>query len=235
MNDLQELLTCEWCKDTLRGTPLILSCCNATVCDRHVNIEINNGAQSNSKKRKLFTCELCETSHQMEMTKRFAPNKTVAKLLEMQIGKLKFGEGHELALSGCQFLREKIDKSIEFLRSTDTYISDYVAKLKREVELRRDELKRELDKICDDMCHKLNAFEGECKQNLITNHKVQDSLKRLEESNEETLKKLDEWRKELNMLVIDELKWTSIQAKTFFLESQLNGRLDEIKDDLRMI
>ena len=73
-----------------------------------------------------------------------------------------------------------------------------------------------------------------CKQNLSTNSSVQESLKKIEESNEETLSKLNEWRQDLNMLVIDEAKWTSIQAKTFFLESQLNGRVDELKDELRM-
>jgi hypothetical protein len=232
MNDLQELLTCEWCKETLRGTPLILACCNATVCERHVVIETSStSSSSSSKKRKIFTCDLCEESHQMDAAKRFAPNKTVAKLIEMQIGKLKFGEAHEFAKSGCQFLKEKIDKTNEFLSAPHLYLSAYVKNLKHEAEMRRDELKRDIDKLHEEMCRKLDAYESECMSNLSS---LQSSFRTLEESNDETLDMISEWRKELNMLVIDESKWTSIQSKTFFLESQLNGRVDEIKDEVRM-
>ena len=169
----------------------------------------------------------------MDHNKRFAPNKTVAKLLALEIDKLKFGEMYEQAQAGCTFLKAKLDKANLFLKDPHSYVSDYVTKLKRDIEARKEELKNELDKIGDELVTKLSAFEKECKQNINSSY-MRESLKAFSQTNSDTKSKLDEWKKELNVLSIDEVKWAAIQAKAFFLETQLNGRLDEFRDDLQM-
>ena len=36
MNEIEDLLKCAICKQTFEGTPIILSCCESTVCPNHV-------------------------------------------------------------------------------------------------------------------------------------------------------------------------------------------------------
>jgi len=81
MNEIQDLLKCALCMDIFTGTPIILPCCNKTVCEHHME------KQENTANSKLFTCVLCETTHDMDKCKKFASNKTVEKLLKIQIDK----------------------------------------------------------------------------------------------------------------------------------------------------
>ena len=79
MSRLHDILKCAMCKETFTGVPIVLNCCNVTVCESHINDEVKT-----NKKRKLFTCTLCDTPHEMN-NKKFAPNTTVEQLLEMEV------------------------------------------------------------------------------------------------------------------------------------------------------
>ena len=72
-----DLLKCPICNLTFKGIPIVLSCCNSTVCQHHV--EEND--DTTSKKRKLFICVLCEKAHDTENIKKFAPNKPIETIL----------------------------------------------------------------------------------------------------------------------------------------------------------
>ena len=79
MEGIKELLTCKLCKKYLIGTPIVLSCCDATICGFHLEDQLNKSTQNNNK-RKLFKCDLCNITHDMK-NKRFASNKVVEVLL----------------------------------------------------------------------------------------------------------------------------------------------------------
>ena len=76
MNAIEDLLKCAICNQTFEGTPIILSCCESNVCPHHVEEKDDEA----SNKRNLFTCVLCEKTHEMENSKKFATNKTIEKL-----------------------------------------------------------------------------------------------------------------------------------------------------------
>ena len=88
MNKLQDMLKCAMCNQTFTSAPIVLDCCNVNICEHH--IEDNS---TTNRKRKLFTCSLCEAPHDMTNNKKFALNKTIEKLLEKEIPKCaNFGE-----------------------------------------------------------------------------------------------------------------------------------------------
>ena len=84
MSQIRDLLKCAICKEIFTGTPIILPCCYKTVCEHHIE---KQDESATSKKRKLFTCILCETSHDMDNCKKFASNETIENLLNIEIDK----------------------------------------------------------------------------------------------------------------------------------------------------
>ena len=82
MNKLQDMLKCAICTQTFNSAPIVLDCCNVNICEHH----IKDNSPTN-RKRKLFTCSLCEAPHDMTNNKKFALNKTIENLLELEIAK----------------------------------------------------------------------------------------------------------------------------------------------------
>ncbi len=83
MNVFQELLKCQQCKQPFNGTPVVTSCCNATICESHYPCQESLNPSQRTRKRKYVNCLLCNYLH--EGIKKFAPNTTVEKLIQMQI------------------------------------------------------------------------------------------------------------------------------------------------------
>jgi hypothetical protein len=82
MSQILDLLKCAFCLDIFTGPPIILPCCYKTVCEHHIE---NQDESATSKKRKLFTCILCDTSHDMDNCKKFASNEIADKILKIEI------------------------------------------------------------------------------------------------------------------------------------------------------
>ena len=55
MSKLQDLLKWAMCHQTFTSAPIVLDCCNVNICEHHVKDNVKT-----NKKRKLFTCFLCE-------------------------------------------------------------------------------------------------------------------------------------------------------------------------------
>lgn len=83
----EDLLKCPICNQTFKGSPIVLSCCESTVCQHHVeeNDDATPRMTTRRSKRKLFTCVLCEKAHDTENVKKFATNKTIEKLLTKDV------------------------------------------------------------------------------------------------------------------------------------------------------
>ena len=50
MSKLQDILKCAMCKETFTGVPVILNCCNVTVCESHVNGEVTKSRKRKAEK-----------------------------------------------------------------------------------------------------------------------------------------------------------------------------------------
>ena len=89
------------------------------MCQHHVD---ENDDTTSSHKRKLFTCVLCEKTHDVENSKKFAPNRTIEKLLTKDIFKrLQMAEETNL---GDVF--DQVAEEIENLKSSFEEINDLI-------------------------------------------------------------------------------------------------------------
>jgi hypothetical protein len=227
MNEIQDLLKCALCMDIFTGTPIILPCCNKTVCEHHME------KQENTANSKLFTCVLCETTHDMDKCKKFASNKTVEKLLKIQIDKFaNLGDIYVRTINQVKSLEDNFRQVNDLIKDPKNFIYEEISALKRDVDLRKEKLKQEVDKICAEMIAKLDKYQQECYENIA-------SLK-IEKNNSgallEVQKYLDKWTRDNNQLLIvsNDSKRQEMQTRAKELDINLFARYEALKEELMM-
>lgn len=221
MNSVKNLLTCQFCKQTFSSTPVVLNCCDVTICSVH--LESSSTSNPDIKKRKYYKCNFCEFSHEPS-NKHFSTNKIAESLLN-------FDKTHKKVKLQCSFLRSSLKKCQDLLSEPNKFIYDHVAFLKSEVQTRREEIKIEIDKTSDEMLKELEAYERECYDSLKMSE-LKEAIALLESENRDAQDTLDKWMNELKLVEFDEVKWEEVHTRAFFLKNHFNARLNELKDEL---
>ena len=211
MENIKYLFNCKHCSQPFQGAPIIMGCCGESICSIHLDEEVNA-----NNKRKLFTCSLCNESHTIKSSKKFATNKIAENLMKMQVANLNLGDTYEQAERECKRLEATLDNLTNLKNDPVNFIFEYISKLKNKVDLRREEIKLDVDRQSDDMIRRLEAFEQECYE------KTKQS--KLVAQGDELLKKarasLDEWSGGAKLMVSDESwrKEVVLQAKELDLK-----------------
>jgi hypothetical protein len=217
--------------DIFTGRPIILPCCYKTVCEHHIE---NQDESATSKKRKRFTCILCDTSHDQAKCKKFATNETIENLLKIEIGEkfVNLGDVYLQTTNQLKSLEDNFRQVNDLIKDPKNFIYEKIHDLKRDVDLRKEKLKAEIDKTCAEMIAKLDEYQQECYENI-------PSLK-LEENTSDALlqaqKYLDEVTKDNKKLLIvsDDSKRKEIQTKAKQLDIDLFVRCENLKEELMM-
>jgi len=223
MEDFHDLLKCAICNQKYQDTPVSLTCCGASVCKNHVEEKLDE----NSKKRKKHTCVLCNASHEIE-SKRFAPNKTAEKLIEMKFDKLKMGKAYDEANKECETLETSLNKMNDLIKDPHNFIFEHIGELKRSTDLRREKF----NAICDEMIKKLDSYQQECYENIkkVKSKEVNETEKLLLE-----IKScLDEWQQTNKLLTIDDSKRIEMHLKAKEFNEKLRVGLVKIHNELLM-
>jgi hypothetical protein len=224
MNQLEDLLKCALCKETFNGLPIILSCCQETICHQH----LIDKSKSEEKKKK-FECTLCKTSHNIDKNKLFTVNKLAGKLLNLEND---FGDVYVKAKKEIESLESTLNKVNDFINDPKNYIYETVSKLKRDVDLRREKLKEKIDEISNQMIEKLDNYQKECYEN-IANIKLEEKTKGVLD---EIKKNLEEWTKDDKRILVvsNDLKIKEIHSKAILFDTRLFKLLKDLKIELTM-
>jgi hypothetical protein len=99
-----DLLKCQICQKTLCGNPLLLNCCEATICSSHI--------EENSEQ--TYKCLLCLFNHNMRK-KKFATNKVVESLLKLKFDQFKFGKAYEDMVEQLEKLKKSKKDLSDFI------------------------------------------------------------------------------------------------------------------------
>jgi hypothetical protein len=211
-------LICTFCSRIL-SSPIHLPCNCETICAEHLS-------EPNVVKGKTLKCKSCNQIFEIE-DKEFKPNKLAQNLLSKEIYLI----GEEKSLKNS--LKESIqsffsllfqleqDKSLAIL---DGY--NHFQEIRRKIDLQREELKDQIDKISLDMVDRVKAIEAAYKSDFESiNYKGKD-LKNLDEE----IKKLNEQFRDPNLLIKSLMEMQTVQKEAV---SSMNSMLNEINKKRR--
>ena len=160
MMDCEDLI-CEYdCCKLILENPVTLVCGN-NLCKEHLD-----------KFSDKFICYICKEEHLIPAN-GFVINNTMAKMVNKYINfnplRKKIKESYD-ELSDSIENYEKVDP--------DSYVFDYFSEIRNKVDLHREELKKEIDHISDQIIQDLKEREKKCKSNLAKIEKINlDELK----------------------------------------------------------
>jgi DNA repair ATPase RecN len=178
-----------------------------------VSPEVSNG----------FLCKLCGDKHSIPEN-GFAINKRIQDGLNIKFNTLKLNPVYEECKKEINEAKDKIQKIENLEKDPENCIFEYFGELKRQVDLRREELKLKLDNCSDEIIQSIESTEENC----INLSKESKRLSReIEESNEELTKLIDIF----DTFEIDEKKFEDIRQSLIVLGG-LTRKLSEYKDSM---
>lgn len=197
MDVIDDIIKCQICKKIL-NSPVSLPC-GESICRAHI-----------LDKTQIFCLE-CHKPHPIP-SEGFVACRTVEKIIQRKIDMCEFGVEYKNALNGCKKLEEMLDEIDLIKRDPCFYICEIIGELRKEIDLKKEELKMKIDEEAEVLIIEMNEYESECKKNL----KAFEFLVRaneLDTNTKEVRMKLKEWLGDLRRFKINELKW---RGKWFF-------------------
>jgi Rad3-related DNA helicase len=194
--------------------------CGYNVCKRHLDEQLD----STPKKIRKFECEVCDEKHNIP-DKGFAINKSIQNALNIKLNTLKLNPVYEKCKREINDAENNI-KNIENLeKDTENYIFEYFEELKRQVDLRREELKLKLENSSDQIIESIESH----KENCI---RLNKESKRLSTAIEKSKKELTKLIERFDTFEINDTKFNEIVQSLYVLNGGLTSKLGEYKESM---
>ena len=153
-------LTCKYC-NTIFNEPIMLAC-GENICKHHLEELISN------KSSKTFTCPLCNEEN--ATNQQFVVNKIIQRLIKIELHAFKLDPKYVNMLNS---LKVEIEKLAAILNDPKNYIYEEISKLKRQVDLDRENLKIQIDEQADNFIQQLESYEKRFKAEYKANVNLQ--------------------------------------------------------------
>lgn len=225
MDSLEESIKCKSCDEVI-SQPVILYC-GHSICKYHVDVAV-------LENQKLIKCDICDESFDIPI-KGFVRNRALESLMEVDIDELDLGEEYNSAFDKCNYFGDFLEQLSPIKNDPETRIHAVLSDLRNKVDLRREELKQEIDRKALETIEQLNQFEKDCKASIKSDNSSLDN-------------KIDRWKNDLeeSRLALKTFKrntekWNEISDKMLshlqdlqsefkkFNENLFLNRLDEFK------
>ena len=208
---VDDVIKCPQCKEVFKS-PVNLPC-GHSICKHHIDEYLIN-----DNDRKKIECLVCKQFHQIHESDVLMPNKTIEILLKKNMEKIDLGKEYNSAIDKCNIFGDLLDKFNKIKNDPEMRIYSVISELKNKVDLRREEMKQEIDKEALKMIEKLNEYQKECKMKM----KI-DPDSKLDEKLEDWKNNLKQWQIGLN--TFDNINRERILAES---TSELKGLHSEL-------
>lgn len=206
----QALFNCKYCFNQIKE-PIILPC-GVSVCKAHSEDAIKPN------------CYFCNESHKRPED-GFMPNEVLIQMLDIEVNKLTFSPKFVKCQTEINRLQKDAEKLFAIQKDPVNYIYEYFEELKRQTDLRREQLKLEVDTFSDELITEINCIQDNC-------CKMTNDMKEINQV-------IDDLRAELNTLVarfdsfeFDDEKYDNILAETVALKPKIDDYLEDYKNFL---
>ena len=172
LNQMKSMFDCKICSGLLKD-PVVIPCGN-TVCIAHTRDVLNNS----------FACKCCKQEHSVSKD-GFVISKFIQKQLEIQLNLIPNNQICAEYMKQEE-VKEDLDELKKFEQDSETFIYNYFEELKRQVDLRREDLKSKIENYSNDLIESINELRNKhcqlTKQENILKTKIDNSKKELNES-----------------------------------------------------
>lgn len=172
LDQFQMLFYCKYCLERIRS-PVILPC-GVTICKNHSQDLIRT------------TCTFCSQVHELP-TNGFTANEILQQMLAIELNKLTLSPKFNRCKTSISQLQENAQKIYLIQKDPDNYIHDYFEELKRQTDLRRENLKSQVDTWSNDIIMEITRAQTECKNMAFQTAEIS--------------KQVDDLRSDLNSLI----------------------------------
>ena len=229
MTSVKQDFACAFCSKMYKN-PFLLPC-DHTLCEEHLNEE-------NVRKNNSITCKTCQKEFEVKDNQMIRPNETMQKLIENE----NYFSDDEKSLKNQleQSLRDFLDLHEQFhevKNSIDSNCGNHFQEIRRKIDVQREELKDQIDKIYIYMVdqlkeleqkysNSLNAFKVESfdfdKAQTILNETFRDvnlsaeSIKKLQSKQDEALSSIKSKIDQLNHFEKFVIKTNEFRANLSF-------------------
>jgi hypothetical protein len=155
----------------------------------------------------------------------FLTDETMNKLLELEINSIRLSPSFEACKTNIQQAEVNLNKIDEFKKESEYYIYEYFEDIKRQVDLRRETLKVEIDDYSDDIINKVNQTQKKC-------NTLSKTVKLISAEIEKSRIDLKQLTKDFDNFVINDTKFEDISLKVNELKPKLTDLYDKYKDSL---
>lgn len=214
---VKSLFDCDLCHETLVD-PIALPCGNS-VCKRHVDELLEKEPD-----KTFLECEICHVEHIIPK-EGFMVNKRMQECLNIQLNTLKLLPVYDECKEVIRIAKENVAKIEKLETSAENYIYEYFEDIKRQVDLRREDLKAKIDKYSDETIQSIESSQ-------LSYIKLSKEANRLAENIDKSKKELDEFVTGFDTFQIDEKKFATIKQNVSDLNDKFKGIISEYHDSL---
>jgi len=212
LDKIKTLFNCDICNHSLVD-PITLACGN-NVCNEHLKTWFDlNDIES-------FTCGICQDKHGVP-EKGFKVNKQIQEALEIEFCNLEISFA---SYDDCKTKLEEARKSVTEIKALEenpeSYIYEYFSNIKRQVDIRREELKFKIDKSSDDIIQYVENAQSEFV-------KLSKEVNEISMNIDKSKKEFDEITKQFDTLVINDQKFESMKQSLDVLNKDLKQTITD--------
>jgi hypothetical protein len=222
IDQVKNLFDCEQCNQLLVDPVTLL--CGFSVCKRHLDELLENTPKEMNK----FECQLCKKKHSFPED-GFAINKRIQNALNIKLSTLKLNPVYEECKSEMNEAKINIQMIENLEKNPENYIIEYFEELKRQVDLRREELKLELDNCSDEIIQSIESTRDNCIKLSKESKMLSTKIEFLKEFSNEKLTMLIN---DFDTFEIDNKKFEDIRGHLIILNGGIARELSEYKDTI---
>ena len=218
VNEVKSSLDCDVCYQLL-VEPVVMAC-GEIICKTHLDKLMTN----TSKRKEFFVCGICQEEHWIPKN-GFVVNSRLQKLLELELNALKGSPVFDECMKEINKAKENLVKCELLEKNAENYIYDYFEDIKRQVDLRREDLKFKIDTYSDEI---IKSVEKDQMNYIKMSKEINIISVNIEKSKEE----LNESVLQFDTLEFNDEKFGNIKASVADVNLKFNKILTEYNDSL---
>lgn len=220
VDKIKSLFDCDICHKQL-VEPIVLACGNF-ICKCHLDKLLAKATKS--KHKNSFTCELCHEDHSIPK-RGFVVNTRIAAGLKLGLNTLTASPAFNACKQQLDEARKNVANIERLEETSENWIYEYFADIKRQVGIRQEDLKSQIDQYSDDINKSID-------NTLLGYMKLSRNCSQISASVEKSKKDVKRYSKQFDTLELDDKRFEVIKRGVEAVNEELHSKIAEYQDSL---